>query len=140
VGRARSRTRLASTDALYVAASPIHGNGVFAGRPFAAGEVVERCPVIVCPPPEEALIEQTRLRGLYFTWEDDGVALALGYGSLYNHSWEPNAAYELDYRRGLACFRAVRPIAPGEEVTINYTGQPDGRGDLWFDAPGPPEG
>ena len=139
-GRSRRRTRIASTDALYVAASPIEGVGVFAAHPFVAGELVECCPVIVCPPPEEALVEQTRLRGLYFTWKDDAVAVALGYGSLYNHSWEPNAAYELDHRRRVVRFRAVQAIATGDEVTINYTGHPDGRGDLWFDAPGPPEG
>ena len=140
MGRAGVRTRIASTDALYVAASRIDGLGVFAARAFTAGELVECCPVIVCPPPDEALIEQTQLRGVYFTWKDDAIAVALGYGSLYNHSWDPNACYELDHRRRAARFRAVRAIAPGDEVTINYTGHPEGRGDLWFDAPGPPSG
>lgn len=138
--RAGLRSKIASTDALYVAASGIDGIGVFAARPFASGELVECCPVIVCPPPDETLIEQTQLRGLYFTWKDDAVGLALGYGSLYNHSWEPNAEYELDHRRKLARFHAVRDIAADDEVTINYTGHPDGRGDLWFDLPAPPPG
>lgn len=140
MGRAGVGSRITGTDALYVARSPINGLGVFAARPFDPGDLVESCPMIVCPAPEEALIEQTHLRGLYFTWKDDAVAFALGYGSLYNHSWSPNAAYELDYRRRLCRFRAVLPIATDDEVTINYTGEPDGRGDLWFDAAGPPSG
>lgn len=138
MARAGPRRRIAGTDALYVAASAIDGVGVFAARPFASGDVVECCPVVVCPSRDEALVEQTRLRGLYFAWGDDAIALALGYGSLYNHSWRPNATYEFDYRRTLARFVAVRAIRVDDEVTVNYTGHPDGRGDLWFPAPDPP--
>jgi len=140
VGRSGLGSRITGTDALYVARSAIDGLGVFAARPFEQGDLIECCPMIVCPAPEEALVEQTRLRGLYFTWKDDGIGIALGYGSLYNHSWRPNAAYELDYRRRVARFRAVRPIGDNDEVTINYTGDPEGRGELWFDAPGPDPG
>lgn len=138
MGRAVARARIAGTDAVYVARSPIDGIGVFAARAFAPGDLVECCPVVVCPPRDEALVEQTRLRGLYFTWRTDAIAIALGYGSLYNHSWSPNATYELDHRRRVARFFAVRPIAADDEVTINYTGDPDGRGELWFDAPEEP--
>ena len=132
---------LVRTERLFVAPSPIHGDGVFAARAFAPDELVECCPVVVCPPDQEALLEETELRGLYFTWKNDAIAVALGFGSLYNHSWEPNARYELDHRRKVVRFIAVRAIDEGEEVTINYTGDPDGRGDLWFDvadAPSPP--
>lgn len=125
---------MVATDELAVAPSPIHGAGVFALRPYAAGDLIELCPVIVCPPPQEALLEQTELRGLYFHWEDDGVGIALGFGSLYNHSWHSNARYELDYGSDCVRFLAVRPIAVGDEITINYTGDPDGDGPLWFDA------
>ncbi|MBW3615086.1 MAG: SET domain-containing protein [Actinobacteria bacterium] len=128
------------TQNLYVAPSSIHGTGVFAARAIAVDRPVECCPVIVCPAGQEAFLEHTELRGYYFTWADDGVGLALGFGSLYNHSWEPNAAYDLDYDLGVVRYYAVRPIARDDEITINYTGDPDGRADLWFDAPGrPPE-
>ena len=125
---------VASTDRLFVAPSPIHGTGVFAARPFSAGEVIECCPVVVCPGSEEALLEQTQLRGLYFHWGDTSdVAVALGYGSLYNHAWSANARYETDVEAGVVRFVAVRPLAAGDEVTINYTGDPEGRGELWFE-------
>lgn len=112
---------------------------MFAGRAFEPGDVIECCPVIVCPAGEEALLEQTQLRGLYFHWDDDAVALALGFGSLYNHTWSSNARYETDVDASVVRFVCVRPIAAGDEITINYTGDPDGVGDLWFDAGPAPE-
>lgn len=131
-------TGISRTADLFVAPSPLHGLGVFAARKMAAGELVECCPALVCPAGDEALLEETALRGLYFTWRNDAVAVALGFGSLYNHSWRPNARYELKHRARLVHILAVRAIAEGEEITINYTGHPDGRGELWFDAPEPP--
>lgn len=124
---------LVATETLLVAPSPIHGTGVFARRDFAPDELIECCAVIVCPPKDEELLEQTNLRGLYFHWEDDGLALALGFGSLYNHSWKSNARYEHDYGAGVIRYFAFRPIARGHEITINYTGEPDGVAPLWFD-------
>lgn len=126
---------VARTESLFVAASPIHGYGVFAARAFDPEELVECCPVIVCPSQQESLLEETELRGHYFWWEDDGLGIALGFGSLYNHAWEPNARYDLDYDLNVVRFYAVRRIAAGEEITVNYTGEPGGRGELWFDSP-----
>jgi uncharacterized protein len=126
--------QIVATERLQVGDSPIHGSGVFALRRFEPGEVIEVCPVVECAAGEEGLLEQTSLRGLYFHWADDGVAIALGYGSLYNHAWSSNARYETDVDAGVVRFVCVRSIADGEEVTINYTGDPDGVGDLWFDA------
>ncbi len=124
---------VARTETLYVAPSQIQGVGVFAARPIAADELVECCPVVVCPPEQEGLLERTELCGLYFTWKDDAIGLALGFGSLYNHAWEPNAWYDIDHDLEVVRFFAVRPIAEGEEITINYTGHPDGRDEIWFD-------
>ena len=56
-----------------------------------------------------------------FTWDDDHVAVALGFGSLYNHSYSPNARYE-DWEPNKKRYVAITDIAAGEEVTINYNG------------------
>ncbi len=122
-----------ASETLLVAPSPIHGTGVFARRDFAPEELIECCPVVVCPASDEAHLEQTNLRGLYFHWDDDGLALALGFGSLYNHSWKSNARYEHDYQAGVIRYFAFRPISRGDEITINYTGEPDGVAPLWFE-------
>ena len=107
---------------LYVRRVRGMGRGVFAGRAFRAGEVVEVCPVLALPPgtAEDALPGD--LRSYVFRWgrKSEALAIALGYGSLYNHSPDPNADFTLRYARGEIVFRAVRDIAAGEQVLIDY--------------------
>jgi SET domain-containing protein len=110
------------------------GRGVYALRAFREGEVVEVCPVVMMRKPYEALPEE--IQKLVFMWErrdklPDIQALALGYGSLYNNDNPANMRYEQD-RPALALrFIAVRDIAVGEELTVNYSGDPDAD-DWWF--------
>jgi SET domain-containing protein len=118
--------------AVYVSGSHRHGRGVFAGRCFGAGDVIEECPVLPVFEDQVEALDSTELYGYSFEWQD-GVAMALGYGSLYNHSWTPNARYDHDYERSLVVYTALRTIAPDEEITVNYAGDPDGRIELWFD-------
>ncbi len=97
------------------------GRGVFAGRAYRKGEVVEVCPVIRLP----AASEGTAGGGLehyVFQWGEGGVelAIALGYGSLYNHSPDPNAEFTPRLSRDDIVFRALRDIAAGEQVFIDY--------------------
>lgn len=94
------------------------GRGVFAGRLFRRGEVIEVCPVLRLPsgmPPDG-------LEYYVFKWGTEGkeLAIALGYGSLYNHSPDPNAAFTTRYARAEVVFRATRDIAAGEQVLIDY--------------------
>jgi SET domain-containing protein len=118
--------------AVFVADSRVHGRGVFAARRFQPGDVVEMCPVLPVLADQIEALDGTDLFGYTFEWED-GVALALGYGSLYNHSWSPNARYDHDYVRGLVVYRAITEIEPRQEIMVNYSGDPDGRMELWFD-------
>jgi SET domain-containing protein len=101
------------------------GRGVFARRPFAAGEVVETAPVLVLKGDFDELPEL--LKTYVFDWETlTGVpnahAVALGYGSMYNHANPATMRYEADARRAVMRYVAARDIAPGEELTINYNG------------------
>jgi hypothetical protein len=59
-----------------------------------------------------------------FEYGKGKVALALGFGSLYNHSYKPNARYD-DAPSQVKEFRALRDIKAGEEITINYNGAED---------------
>lgn len=129
----------ATAAGLSIRESEIHGRGVFATRRFRKDEVIEVCPVLRVPAEDIANFEATALRGYCYEWNDGGVALAQGYGSLYNHSWAPNAEYEQDYEQGTVVITAVGDIPRGEEITINYTGSPEGRAELWFDTDLPPE-
>lgn len=98
------------------------GRGVVAERRFEAGEIIERPPVLVIPREEVARIRETRLAHYYFEWGEDcnEAAIALGYGSLYNHSYTPNARYEFREGEERLEFLALRAIEAGEEITINY--------------------
>jgi len=101
------------------------GRGVFALRAFGAGEVVEVCPVVVLSALRKALPVEFQDRVFHWEWRPDGngsSALALGYGSLYNHNNPSNMRYEVDLQTLTLRFIAVRDIGADEELTINYSG------------------
>jgi hypothetical protein len=106
------------------------GRGVFARRPIGKGEVFETCPVLIIPAGSLGT-DATGLGSYVFEWGKDRLALAMGYGSLYNHSYRPNARYD-DVRQGKA-FSALRNIETGEEITVNYNGDPGDNTEVWFD-------
>ncbi len=56
----------------------------------------------------------------------------LGYGSLYNHSFEPNARYD-DLGSQVKLYTAIRAIEAGREITINYNGEPTDRTPVGFE-------
>jgi SET domain-containing protein len=108
------------------------GRGVFARRRIRKGEVIERVPMIVMTAKEfEDEVSGSCLSNYCFAWGRNQVALALGYGSIYNHSYAPNARYE-DVGPQTKLFRALRTIEPGEEITVNYNGKPGSRSKVWF--------
>lgn len=110
------------------------GRGIVAGRRFAEGELIERIPVIVIPADEWELVGESVISAFCFNWGDDteATAIALGHGSLFNHSYQPNAFAQLRMRQRLIEFVALRDIDEGEEITINYNGDPDSTEEVGF--------
>jgi SET domain-containing protein len=49
----------------------------------------------------------------------------LGYGSIYNHSHSPNADWKQNFKTNSMVYRAIKPIKKGEEILVNYNGEPD---------------
>ena len=121
---------------LYVAPSPLHGFGVFTDEAFASGDPIEECPVLVIPSPQRQLIDRTVFSGYYYEWGEADGALALGFGSLYNHSYKPTARYDQADQGPVLIISAIRRISPGTEITINYNGNPRSRKRLWFEPAG----
>ncbi len=111
------------------------GRGVFATRDFSAGDLIETCHLIECPEEDTGLIDRTFLYNYYFNWgpQRNQVAIALGYGSLYNHSPEPNAVYIKDFEKKLLTFKCLQPIRAGEEVTVRYGDHPADKTPIWFE-------
>ena len=125
------------SDAIEVKRVPGKGRGVFARRGILKGEVIEKVPLLVMPAEEFAEgLANTMLKDYCFDWGVGQVALALGYGSLYNHSYKPNARYE-DVNKNTKAFIALRAIAAGEEITVNYNGKPGSKAKVWFDVQEP---
>jgi len=100
------------------------GRGVFATRAIDPGVVIERVPVIVIPESERRHIDETILDSYAFDWRGRALAIVLGLGSIYNHSLAPNAMYVRRYESLEMEFISLAPIAAGEEVLINYNGDP----------------
>ena len=121
------------SDAIEVKRVKGKGRGVFARCLIRKGEVIETVPVIVLPAEEVGDGEgPTSLRSYCFQWGRGQSALALGYGSIYNHSYRPNARYD-DVGPTTKEFTALRDIGPGEEITVNYNGKPRSRSAVWFE-------
>lgn len=110
------------------------GRGVFSSENIAAGTVVEQSPVIVMSAADRALLDQTILHDYIFEWGPDlnHCCMALGYIPLYNHSFNSNCEYEMDYDYNLIKVTTVRDIVAGEELFINYNGIWDDPTPLWF--------
>ncbi len=119
---------------LYIAQSSLGGRGVFTGAPIKKGDMIEVCPVIVMKEGEMAVLDTTTLYDYYFLWGDDQkqCVIALGFGSLYNHFAPSNADYFMEFEELYIEIFAVRNIAAGEEITINYNGDPDDAAPTWF--------
>jgi len=118
---------------LYIAQTD-YGRGVFTAAHIEKGSVIEVCHVLVIPKAELPIIHKTVLHDYYFLWGDhmEQCALALGYGSLYNHAVHPNANFILDIGQHTIDIEAIKDIAAGDEITINYHGAPGDEEKLWF--------
>lgn len=120
---------------LVIAPTGEKGRGVFTTADIEKGTVVEVAPVIVMTREERKLLDQTLLHDYIFEWGQDpkGCCMALGYLSVYNHSYRSNCEYEMDYEEELISVKAVRFIKAGEELSINYNGDWNNETPVWFD-------
>ncbi len=111
---------------------------MFCTETLPKGSLIEICPIIFIPANEVDIIHHTELHDYYFVWgeNDDCAAIALGYGSLYNHSYKPNAEFILDYDQKTIDFVAIKTIPSGQEITVNYHGDSKCKDPLWFDETG----
>ncbi|RXT05221.1 SET domain-containing protein [Ammoniphilus sp. CFH 90114] len=106
--------------------------GVFATRDIKEGELLHEAPVIAYPNEEHIHIEKTLLADYAFEYGANHTAFLLGYGMLFNHSYEPNARYDINFDNHTFDFFAYRDIKAGEEILINYNGEEDNDDPLWF--------
>jgi uncharacterized protein len=118
---------------VYYGPSEIHRMGVFAAQDLEPGEMIEICPVLLFPREEVEHMDKTILYDYYFDWTETEKAICLGYGSLYNHSYEPNAEYDMDFESQTIDIHCIKPIKAGEEIMFNYNGFPEDKSIVWFE-------
>ena len=104
------------------------GRGVIAIEDIDQDTLIEECPLLVLNAPTD---DKHLLQGYAFRI-DDKLLLALGYGSLYNHSYTPNAYVDFNLETQVMELYAFHDIKSGDEITFNYGGSPEATTKLWF--------
>lgn len=131
-------SRLSSSTDLYISLSklPKAGRGVFTKETIKKGAIIERCPVLEIPKQDNECINKTMLvEYVYYLGKNkDRLTLVLGFGSIYNHAYTPNASYKALLEEGVVEFIALKDIRKDEEITVNYNQDPvSGNKPLWFE-------
>lgn len=106
--------------------SPVHGLGVFALVDIPKGEVVFSSPLLVIPDniTENNILSEYVYSAADYEYMKYNSFMALGEGSLINHSADSNIEYDDDWnddlRRYMIEYTAKRDIKAGEELFIDY--------------------
>jgi SET domain-containing protein len=118
--------RINTPTKIYVSKSSIHGYGVFAKETILEGEIIEECPI------HDLNIPYGESSPLFidyrFNWPQGGdkwdkQVLSWGYGSLYNHSNNPNAYWRSNIEKETFEFCSLRTINSDEEILVYYGGE-----------------
>ncbi len=118
----------------------INGRGIFALEDLPAGTLLERAPLIVIP---KALLHigmwflqaegiadsEFQLDQYSIDWNDQSVAVPLGWAGIYNHSDRNNSrfCYWTENDPTVVGIITVSDVLAGQQLTVSY-------GSTWFDS------
>ena len=129
--------RFPTSDKIYIGQSGIAnaGRGVYARRDIKKDEIIEKCPIIEVPKHDVSNLRDSILVTyfFYFGKNKERLVIALGFGSIYNHAYEPNARYKIGRREKTLDFIALGDIKKDDEITVNYNPNPKDLSPLWFE-------
>ncbi|NSL88061.1 SET domain-containing protein [Chitinophaga solisilvae] len=120
---------------LYIDKSKGKGRGVYTKERIPAGTRIETSPVLVLSNDDTGIVDQTKLHNYIFLWgvRETRSCIALGFCSIYNHDYDPNCEYEMDFDAETMSIITRREIKRGEELFINYNGDVTDTSPVWFD-------
>ena len=102
---------------IYVKKSDTHGWGVFTSLEINKEDIVEECVIPYQKIPAFSLL----LKNYRFIFENKYYFIALGFGSIYNHSKEnKNINWEINKEQRIMTFIAIKEIKIDEELLFNY--------------------
>ena len=108
---------------LYIARSDTHRWGVFTSEDINEHDVLQESPYCTFPYKEIRKKSDVLIRYTYDTSDNHRVndsVLGFGFAGLYNHSFDANAAYELDTVNEVMRHFATEDIPAGSEIFIDY--------------------
>jgi len=130
-------TKLSASSKVYVDSSKITGagRGVFAKCDISKDDVIESCPIIEISKHDASTLNESSLVTyiFYFGKAKERLAVTLGFGSLYNHSYKPNATFNIKGKEQLIDFVALTNIKKDTEITFNYKHDSANISPLWFE-------
>lgn len=130
--------KLIPSNKIYIKDSEIAKNerGVFAFQKIKKNELIERCPIIKIEEEDPSNSKSGILITYFFYFDEDkkGQAIALGFGSIYNHTRNPNAVYNINQKEEIIDFIALKNIEQNEEITVNYNwANQNDKTPMWFE-------
>lgn len=99
------------------------GRGLFATKNIKKGTVIEQSPTIRLSPADDYFVDKTILQYYKYGTPNDYSGdsfMALGFGSLFNHSDDPNVDYWVRPEHQDVLFKAKKNLKKGEQLFIDY--------------------
>lgn len=96
------------------------GWGAFCTRRIPKGTVFNITSLLPLTAKEARLMSGSSLEPYWYAFGTRGRAIALGLGSIMNHSDEPNCSYHFSRIKRTLSFYALRAIPAHEELTHDY--------------------
>jgi SET domain-containing protein len=120
---------------LYIDYTDSKGRAIFTSQRISTNTLIESSPVLIMNKGDREFLDKTLLHDYIFEWGQlkDRCCVALGYLSLYNHSYKSNCEYYMNFEEEIIEIKTIRAIEKGEELTINYNGDWNSRKKVWFD-------
>jgi uncharacterized protein len=123
-----------SNPVLYIKEVKGKGRAVFSTTPIQENDLIEECPLIALAAVDFDIVTSTEIVNYCFFLDKEEriLALAMGFGSLYNHAFPCNAHHIIDKETKTITIFALRDIKANEEICINYNGDPANDSVDWF--------
>jgi SET domain-containing protein len=114
------------------------GKGVFTKKDIKKEKIIDVAHIILVSNNDWDLIKKTVLSKYSFEWDDPNCkgkydsAISLSISQFINHSYNPNVRYRYNYKNRSIEYITIRDISKGEEITVNYNGNPSDDSPVWF--------